>query len=298
MSGAGLLMLAIWLAPRRGLPVMPRAVEDEGVLRVAYVQPVWPDPHSRGFPLPTQNQFVLCLWEPLIECDPETGQPQPAAAASWRWSDDRRTLTIALRRDGRWSTGEPVTAGDFVRAWRRLLRQATDQAAVLFPVENAEKFHREKSATGHDLGLEAVDDFTLRIKLTAVRSTFVAELADPLLSPLHESTGPVLKERRPRRAPEALVSNGAFRLEHAHAEGFRLKANPHYHDRAAVRLKGVSYFCADSFRMARLLVAPATGDGLIVLTNGSDGNAVIELLVGRWKAWLARTYPDGGPRRS
>jgi oligopeptide transport system substrate-binding protein len=269
MSGAGLLMLAIWLAPRNGLPVMPRPAVDKDVLRVAYVQPVWPDPHSRGFPFPTQNQFVLCLWEPLIECDPETGQPQPAAAAGWRWSDDRRTLTIALRRDGRWSNGEPVTARDFVRAWRRLLHQDAHQAAVLFPVENAERFHREKTGKGDDLGLEAVDDFTLRIRLTAVRSTFVAELADPLLSPLHEGTERVLKEHRYRRDPAALVTNGAFCLEQAKAGSFRLKASAHYHSRSAVRLTGVEYICADSFRMARLLVAAGRVDLMAPIPPGA-----------------------------
>jgi oligopeptide transport system substrate-binding protein len=270
MSGAGVLMLAVFLGPRNDLPVMPRSLDDAGILRVAYVQPVWPDPHRRGFPLPTQNQFVLCLWEPLIECDPETGQPQPAAAAGWRWSDDRRTLTIALRRDGRWSNGDPVTARDFIRAWRRLLQQDVDQASVLFAVENAEKFHRE-NATGpdNDLGLEAVDDFTLRIRLTAMRSTFVAELADPLLSPLHESTEQVLKDQRYRRNPETLVTNGAFCLQQAKAGAFRLKANTHYHDRAAVGLAGVEYICADNFRMARLLLAAGRVDLMAPVPAGA-----------------------------
>ncbi|HEY8995804.1 MAG TPA: ABC transporter substrate-binding protein [Lacunisphaera sp.] len=269
MSGAGALMLAVFLGPRHDLPVMPRPATDKDVLRVAHVQPVWPDPHRWGFPLPTQNQFVLCLWEPLIECDPETGQPQPAAAEGWRWSDDRRALTIALRRDGRWSNGEPVTARDFVRAWRRLLLQDGGQAAVLFPVENAEKFHREKGADGGSLGLEVVDDFTLRIKLGAVRSTFVAELADPLLSPLHESTEKVLKEERYRREPATLVTNGAFCLERAKAGSFRLKTNVHYHGRSTVRLAGVEYICADNFRMARLLVAAGRADLMAPIPAGS-----------------------------
>jgi len=41
---------------------------------------------------------------------------------------------------------------------------------------------------------------------------------------------------------------------------------------------------------ARLEVVPATGDGLIVLTNASGGGSVIDALSGRWKAWLRRTY--------
>lgn len=269
MSGAAVLMLAVFLGPRQRLPVLPRPAADADVLRVAYVQALVPDPHRRGFPLSTQNQFTLCLWEPLIECDPETGSPLPAAAAGWFWSDDRRTLTVKLRRDGRWSNGDAVTARDFVRSWRRLLHRGADEASVLFPVENAEKFHREKPGGAGDLGLEAVDDYTLRIRLAAVRSTFVAELADPLLSPLHENAEAVLKERRYLSDPGALVTNGAFRLARAHAEGYRLTLNEHFHGRSAVRLAGVDYVWADNARMARLLVAAGRADLMAPVPGGA-----------------------------
>lgn len=268
MSGGGVLMLAIFLGPRSGLPVMSRTPEDENVLRVAFVRPVWPDPHRRGFPLPTQNQFVLCLWEPLVECDPETGQPQPAAAAGWHWSDDGRILTVELRSDARWSNGDLVTAADYIRSWRRLLHQDADQASILFPIENAEQFHREKTADAGNLGVEAVDDLTLRIRLAAVRSTFVAELADPLLSPLHVSTEEVLKGQHYLHDPVRLVTNGPFQLERALADGFRLKVSPHYHGRSAVKLAGVEFLRADNFRMARLLVAAGRADVMTPVPPG------------------------------
>lgn len=268
MAGAGVLMLAVFLGPRQGLPVLPRSAQDANVLRVAHVPPVWPDPHRRGLPLPTQNQFVLCLWEPLIECDPETGQPQPAAAAGWVWSEDRRTLTVHLRGDGRWSNGEPVTAGDFVRSWRRLLRRDTDEASALFPIAHAEAFHKGETPGDGELGLEAVDDLTLRIRLAQVRSTFVAELADPLLSPLHASTEAVLRDAAYVDEPARLVTNGPFRLERAGPEGFRMTTNPHYHDRASVRLAGVSFKRADTSRMARLLVAAGQADLMAPVPSG------------------------------
>jgi oligopeptide transport system substrate-binding protein len=260
LASAGVLMLAIFLAPRKRLPVLPRADADRDVLRVAYTQALALDPHRWTMPLSTQNQFILSLWEPLIECDPETGQPQPAAAASWRWSDDRLALTVNLRPDGRWSNGEPVTAHDFVRGWRRLIRQDLDCAAALFPVRNAEAIHRGEIPDVTQLGVEAVDDTTLRIHLNAVRSTFVVELADPLLVPVHASTPAILQHRLYVRAPETLVSNGAFHLTGAGPEGFRLAASPHYRDRAAVRLKGVEFVRADNAAIARLLVAVGRAD--------------------------------------
>ncbi len=269
LSGVGALLLAVFLGPRHGLPVLPRAAGEENILRIAYIQKLQPDPHQRVLPLPAQNQFVLSLWEPLIECDPETGQPRPAAAESWAWSEDRLVLTLKLRADGRWSNGEPVTARDFVRGWRRLLRQKIDTASTLFPLRNAEAFHRGKLQDPDTVGVEAVDDQTLRVTLAGVRSTFVAELADPLLSPVHESTETVLKEQAFWRQPEKLVSNGAFRLERAGPEGFRLQASLHYHDRAATRLAGAEFIRVDNLSMAQLLVAAGRADMMAPVRSGS-----------------------------
>jgi oligopeptide transport system substrate-binding protein len=254
LSSAVVLMLAVFLGPRQSLPVQPRPAGEENVLRVAYMQPLQIDPHRRTFPFPVQNQFILSLWEPLIECDPETGQPQPAAAEGWIWSEDRLTLTLKLRRDGRWSNGDPVTARDFVRGWQRLLLQDMDVAGVLFPLKNASAFHEGK-ASAAELGVQAVDDFTLRLTLAGIRSTLVTELADPLLSPLHQSTESVLQEKKFLRQPGSLVTNGAFCLEQAGGEGFKLRRSAEYRDRAGTKLAGVHFLRVDTLKMALLLVA-------------------------------------------
>lgn len=260
MAGAGVLMIAIFLAPHDDLPVLPRPVADRDVLRIAFAQQVTLDPQRWFFPMPAQSQLILALWEPLIECDPETGQPQPAAAESWKWADDRLTLTVRLRPDGRWSNGEPVTARDFVRSWRRLIRSDLDGAAVLYPVLNAEAIHRGEISDVSSLGVEALDDLTLRIRLTAVRSTFVAELADPMLVPLHESTPGVLEVGQFLFNPARLVTNGAFQLARAGRESIRLGVSPFYRDHAAVRLRGAEFIRADNPGMARLLVAVGRAD--------------------------------------
>lgn len=267
LSSAVGLMLAVFLGPRQSLAVLPRPAGDENVLRVAYLQNLQIDPHRRTFPFPVQNQFILALWEPLIECDPDTGQPQPAAAESWVWSEDRLKLTLQLRRDGRWSNGEPVTAQDFVRGWRRLLRQDMDVAAVLYPLKNAAAFHEGKVGDA-ELGVKAVDDFTLVLTLGGIRSTLVTELADPLLVPLHGTTEDVLKQQRYRQQPERLVTNGAFCLQQAGPEGFRLWASQQYRDRAGVKLAGVQFVRVSSAKMGRLLVAAGRVDMMAPVPEG------------------------------
>ncbi len=63
----------------------------------------------------------------------------PGAARSWTVSEDGLTFRFDLRPDGRWSTGEPVTADDFVYAFRRILAPATGAkyAEILFPIRGA-----------------------------------------------------------------------------------------------------------------------------------------------------------------
>ena len=256
--GGGLALA--FLGPRESLPVAGRELRDQNVLRIVYTQALRPDPHVRSLPLSTYNQFILSLWEPLVECDPLTGEPQPAAAASWVWSEDHRLLTLRLRPDGRWSNGDPVTAQDFVRAWQRLLRARIDLAYTLFPVKNAEAYHRGQRDRPENVGLRALDDLTLQVELDQPRTTLPVELSDPLLAPLHHSTERVLADRTFYEQPAALVTNGPFRLQRANADGYRLEASPTYHGQAAVRLAGVQFIRANNSSMGALLVAAGKAD--------------------------------------
>lgn len=264
MSLALLVMVGglalVFLGPRESLPAEARGRQDRDVLRIVYTQALRPDPHVRMLPLSTYNQFILSLWEPLVECDPLTGEPQPAAAASWAWSDDHRQLTLRLRPDGRWSNGDPVTAQDFVRAWQRLLRARIDLAYMLFPVKNAEAYHRGQREHPEDVGLRALDELTLQVELEQPRTTLLAELSDPLLAPMHHSTDQALADQAFYEQPTALVTNGPFRLQRANADGYRLESCPAYHGRAGVRLSGVQFIRANSRSMGALLISAGKAD--------------------------------------
>jgi oligopeptide transport system substrate-binding protein len=229
-----------------------------------------PDPHHRSFPLPQYNQFILSLWEPLVECDPLTNQPQPAAAEGWAWSPDHLALTLHLRADARWSNGDPVTSHDFVRGWLQLLRQRKDIAAALFPLKNAEAYHLGRLANVDLLGLQATDDYTLVLTLDQPRSTLVVELADPVLAPIHRTSESVLARKSYVTTPASLVTNGAFCLVQAGDDGCRLALNRFYHNRSRVRLAGVQFIRADSLSLAQLEVAAGVADLLTPTPFGRD----------------------------
>lgn len=61
-----------------------------------------------------------------------------------RWNIGEREATFWLRPDAHWSNGEPVTAHDFVFAWRKALEPATasQYAFILYAIEGAEAINR------------------------------------------------------------------------------------------------------------------------------------------------------------
>src|SRR5438045_4201143 len=71
---------------------------------------------------PPDTDVVRALFEGLTDYDPNTLKATPGVAERWESSDDGRVWTFFLRSDARWSTGEPVTAADFVASWERTLR--------------------------------------------------------------------------------------------------------------------------------------------------------------------------------
>jgi oligopeptide transport system substrate-binding protein len=69
---------------------------------------------------PPETDIVRAIFEGLTELDPKTLTEVPASAEKWTSTPDLRTWTFYLRKDLKWSNGEPVTADDFVRSWTRL----------------------------------------------------------------------------------------------------------------------------------------------------------------------------------
>ena len=69
---------------------------------------------------PPETDIVRSVYEGLTDLDSKTLREVPAAAEKWSASADNLTWTFQLRKDAKWSNGEPLTARDFVRSWKRL----------------------------------------------------------------------------------------------------------------------------------------------------------------------------------
>src|SRR5262249_42564705 len=125
------------------------------------------------------------LFETLTTSTPPSGSPR--LAQSWTVSPDGLTYTFTLRAGAVYSDGQPLTAHDFVYAFERLLDPAlgTTGAPPLAGIEGAHQPLARKP--GPPLGIRALDDHRLEIRLTSPDPSFPLHLALPQTAPLPAS---------------------------------------------------------------------------------------------------------------
>lgn len=215
-----------------------------------------------------EGRIGEAIFEGLSRRDPETLKPVPGQAESWTPSEDGTTWTFRIRKDARWSNGEPVTAQDFVWAWKRLLEPAmgAEYAYLLHTVKHGEAYNTfggrldearkaakpdqaevarltkaladAKAHLGVDEGFFAPDDSTFVVQLNAFTPYFLELTAFYPLFPVHRKT----VEAHPDDwfKPETIVSNGPFVLKGWRIyDRIRLEKNPLYWGASEVRLGSV-----------------------------------------------------------
>ncbi|MBT6449434.1 MAG: hypothetical protein HOK62_01765, partial [Verrucomicrobiales bacterium] len=96
------------------------------------------------------SHILSSLLEGLMSEHPQTLEPQPGVAESWAISKDRKTYTFTLRKNAKWSNGDPVTAQDFVYSYRRMLNQelAAQYAYMLHVFKNGRIFNTGRKCAG------------------------------------------------------------------------------------------------------------------------------------------------------
>ena len=181
------------------------------------------------------------LYEGLMQIGP-TGAPVLAAADRYSASADGMSYRFHLRSSARWSSGEPLQAEDFAAAWRRLVDPHTGaQYAQLLSVIQGAAAITSGRAPAATLGVLAIDDATLEVRLERPTPYFLALLAHPATFPINRAS--LALHGRGFAKPGVMVSNGAFVLKRwdfgSHLIAVR---NRRYWNDAATRLDGVEYY--------------------------------------------------------
>ena len=238
---AGFFLLALLLAlPACGSdPPLPSAVTTGATF--VFAQGSEPRSLDPGFITDTSAGFLASnLFEGLVVWDAGAIGIQPGMAERWEVSPDGLTWTFHLRPDAIWSNGDPVTATDFVLAWRRVLDPArgSNYASLLYPVKGARALHEERILDPELLGVEARDRSTLAVTLESPTPWFGAIAAHHVLSPVN--TRALKRHGYAWTRAENIVVNGPFILD-SWKPGVELVLvrNPYYHSADEVKLARV-----------------------------------------------------------
>lgn len=112
------------------------------------------------------SEVISNTMEGLTRLDKEFNASE-GMAKSWEVSEDALTWTFNLRDDAVWSNGEKVTAHDFEYAWKRTLDPATacETASIFYDIVGAKDYNLSKNSDRDSVGVKAIDDYTLEVKL-------------------------------------------------------------------------------------------------------------------------------------
>ena len=226
----------------------------------------------------------------------------PGMAERWETSPDGLTWTFHLR-PARWSDGAPVTADDFVFAYRRILDPATASpyAYMVEILKNGAAVNAGKVAP-EAIGARAVDVRTLELRL---------EHPAPYLLQLltHQSFYPV-PEHVVRRygdawvSPGRYVSNGAYRLVSWRlGDKITVEKNPQFFDADHVCVDRINYYPASDYVAAERRVQRGELD-VTTMFQSNRLQHIRQVMPGyaRTDLWLLTAYltfngHDPGPLR-
>lgn len=173
----------------------------------------------------TSSNILLNIMDPLVKLGPAPDlEPVPNLAESW--DVEGSVVTFHLRKDGKWTNGDPVTANDFEYSWLRTISPelGADYAYQFFGIKGAAEYNGCDPATGKDaekkacdsaalkdaVGVEATDDYTLKVTLTSPQPWFVQQSAHSSFLAVHKGT--IDKYGDKWTESKNIVTNGPFNL--------------------------------------------------------------------------------------
>ncbi len=160
------------------------------------------------------NESKVCdqMFEGLLEYPMGNADMAPGIATSHEVSADGLVYTFHLRKDAKWSNGDPLTAEDFRYSWLRVLdkKLASPYADILFVIKGAKAYFTAEKPDPATVGVEVIDPQTLKVTLAYVAPYFVELAAFHTLRPVHRAT--IEKHAEKWTRAENIVSNGPYKL--------------------------------------------------------------------------------------
>ena len=163
-------------------------------------------------------------------------------AEKWEISEDGLEWIFHLRDGIKWSNGDPITANDFKTGWIRGLdpdNSEVETVYMLYPIKNAEEFNK-KEVTSEDLGIEVLDEKTLKVTLKEPTPYFDRLLTFKAYMPANEKFLQEKEYNYFEENPENIISSGAYIIkEWIHDSEIKLEKNPNYYDAENVKVDNI-----------------------------------------------------------
>jgi oligopeptide transport system substrate-binding protein len=193
----------------------PRKEKDPRVFHRSLGEPEYLDP---GLMSESEGGIVAHdTFEGLYQYGPSHKEWPEGVAESMETSPDGKTLTFHLRKTAKWSDGQPVTAKDFEFAWKRVQdpKTASRYSAIMWVIEGAEAYNQSKETDDRAklrdaMGVKALDDYTLQVKLVAPTPYFKQLAAFYTFAPVPQHVVEKFGDQWAR--PEHIVSNGPWHV--------------------------------------------------------------------------------------
>lgn len=209
--------------------------------------PVSLDPRIGGDA--NSRNILIFLLEGLVRFNSH-GRIENAVAEDIEISSDSKTYTFRLRKN-HWNDGSLVSSYDFEYAWKKVLSPdfQTAFAYFFYPIRNA-KEAKEGKCSLEDVGIEAIDEQTLKVSLVRPTPYFLELTAHTLYSPVHRH----IDRQYPQwtsASQKNYPCNGAFQLKiNEPHHGYCLVRNPFYKNKQGIfwdqivmtRMNGIQAF--------------------------------------------------------
>ncbi len=168
---------------------------------------------------------------------------EPGLATRTKVSKDGLTYTMTLRKNAKWSNGDPVTAHDFVYAWHRAVdpKNAAPGSYLYSGIKNADAIIAGKMAPD-TLGVKANGDYELVVQLEQQTPYFKLLMGDIRFFPQDQKAVEKYGAKYGASA-KTTVFNGPFLLEGWTGSNLNWKfvKNKDYWDKKHVKMETVNF---------------------------------------------------------
>ena len=231
-AGPGPVWVAALLALLAVMAVGPGAARAAEKVAVVAVGATFINLNPLTHIVSTMRVTNNLLFDGLTRFDDDTYQPKPDLAESWTVSKDGLEYVFKLRRGVVFHDGSPFTAHDVKWSWEVICHKDNPRIADVYvdhyvQIRGCREFH-EGQAAGVD-GIEVVDDYTLRVRLTEPYAPFLVSTAVTGILPRAKYASIPVKALLQHPLSRAPIGTGPFTyVDWKEGDRLVLKANPRY----------------------------------------------------------------------